>query len=528
MEFHIWSITARSLIVELDDSQAQYRVEPYAISINGKVWQTSDKTVESVYGLEPGTAYEVAVTRGSASARLTVVTKPEFVTLDVRGFGAKGDGVCDDTAALQAAILCCPAGGRVYVPRGAYCFTHLFFKSDLTLDIDGEATLRAIPDKQKLPILPGRIESSDETSEYLINSWEGNPLDGFASLLTGIRVENVTICGRGTIDGGADFTNWWNTENRRNDPARPKMLFLNHCKNVTVQGVTFRNSPAWNMHPYFSEDITFADIRLESPADSHNTDGIDPESCCRVQIIGVYFSVGDDCIAIKSGKIYMGRKYKTPSRDIVIRNCLMRKGHGAVTIGSENAAGVDNIRIQDCVFTDTDRGLRVKTRRGRGRDSILRSIWLENIRMDRVRTPFVVNSFYFCGPDGKTDYVADKNPLPVDKRTPEVRDIHIRNVEVQNAHVAAAYIYGLPEKKIELVEMENVSISFANHAAAGTAAMMAGCEPAARQGIFIRNVHTIRLKNVTVTGAAGKPLDIAQVDEIEGALLEPRSKNLRA
>ena len=118
----------------------------------------------------------------------------------------------------------------------------------------------------------------------------------------------------------------------------------------------------------------------------------------------------------------MGRKYKRPCRDLTIRQCCMRDGHGSITIGSEMAGGVRNLTVKDCLFLHTDRGLRIKTRRGRGKDDILDEIIFENIRMDHVMTPFVVNCFYYCDPDGHTDYVQTKEALPVDERTPEIRN----------------------------------------------------------------------------------------------------------
>lgn len=158
---------------------------------------------------------------------------------------------------------------------------------------------------------------------------------------------------------------------------------------MTVQGITVRNSPSWNIHPYFSDHLRFFDLKVLNPKDSPNTDGLDPESCQDVEIAGVYFSLGDDCIAVKSGKIYMGSTYKRPSKDISIRRCCMRDGHGSVTIGSEMAGGVKNLTVKDCMFLHTDRGLRIKTRRGRGKDAVVDGIVFEHIRMDHVMTPFL-------------------------------------------------------------------------------------------------------------------------------------------
>ena len=114
---------------------------------------------------------------------------------------------------------------------------------------------------------------------------------------------------------------------------RPKGVFLSHCTHIGLQGITVKNTPSWNIHPYFSSHLDFIDIKLESPSDSPNTDGCDPESSDHVNLIGIKFSVGDDCIAIKSGKYEMGMKYRKPTEKMIVRNCFMEHGHGAVVLG---------------------------------------------------------------------------------------------------------------------------------------------------------------------------------------------------
>lgn len=103
--------------------------------------------------------------------------------------------------------------------------------------------------------------------------------------------------------------------------------------------------------PYFSDELLFCNLIVENPAKSPNTDGLDPESCRDVTICGVRFSLGDDCIAVKSGKIYMGRRYKTPSSNIHVYQCLMEHGHGAVTVGSEWRAALNNLIVENAGFT---------------------------------------------------------------------------------------------------------------------------------------------------------------------------------
>lgn len=224
--------------------------------------------------------------------------------------------------------------------------------------------------------------------------------------------------------------------------------------------------------------------------------------------------MGDDCIAVKSGKIYMGRKFKRPTENVMIRQCLMENGHGAVTLGSEIGGGVKDLTVQDCYFRHTDRGLRIKTRRGRGKDSIISGITFRDLTLDNVMTPLVVNSFYFCDPDGKTDYVQSREVYPVDERTPVVKKMVFENMECTNCHVAAAFFDGLPEQKIEELVLRNISISYAENPKADVPAMSNGVPVSTKRGIFARNVSKLIMENVTVEGQDGEAIELLDVDEV--------------
>ena len=145
---------------------------------------------------------------------------------------------------------------------------------------------------------------------------------------------------------------------------------------------------------------------------------------------------------------------------------------------------------------------------------MLDDISFENISMDHVMTPFVVNSFYFCDPDGKTEYVASKEALPVDDRTPGIGSLLFKNIEAKNCHVAGAYIYGLPESKIKKVTFEDISISYAENPIPGVAAMMLGCDETTKMGIVVNNIEELILKNVTVDGCEGEKIIAGNVDKI--------------
>ncbi len=496
--------TGREAAVEVTDGGCFTSEGEYEFYLNGEKTAVSNRTVMSFYKLTPDTVYTLKVVKGKDFGTVIFKTKSETVSLDVKDFGAAGDGVKDDTKAIQCAIMSCPEGGRVVVPEGTYKVYPLFLKSDMVFEIAEGAVLSAFTDRESFPVLPGNKPASNERGECFFGTWEGEPVNSFPGILTGMNIKNTVITGEGTVDGCASTDNWWFEPKKIRIAARPRMIFLNGCSGVTVHGITVKNSPSWNIHPYFSKDLGFYDIKILSPKISPNTDGLNPESCNGVNIVGVLFSVGDDCIAIKSGKMYMGQKYKTPSQNLSIRKCLMRDGHGAIVIGSENAGGVKDLLVEDCEFLNTDRGLRIKTRRGRGKDAIVDRVTFNRIKMDNVMTPVVINAFYFCDPDGHSDYVQTKEALPVDERTPVLGNFLFTNIEAKNCHVAAAYLYGLPEKKIESVTFENVNISFAKDKMSGVPAMMDGAGEMSGVGLFAKNVAKLDLKNVTVTGQTGE------------------------
>jgi polygalacturonase len=193
----------------------------------------------------------------------------------------------------------------------------------------------------------------------------------------------------------------------------------------------------------------------------------------------------------------------------------MNKGHGAVTIGSEMSGGVNNLTVRDCLFLNTDRGLRIKTRRGRGKDAVLDQIVFENIRMNHVLTPFAVNSFYFCDPDGHTEYVRTKEKLPADERTPLIKKLVFQNIVANNCHVAAFFIYGLPEQKIERVEIKNVKVTYAAEPKKGYPEMLEDIEAVSKLGLYANNIRELILSEVLLEGQEGEPYIIENVDFYE-------------
>lgn len=515
MDINVVFLGARSVTLEIENNSCYYTDELYNVYVNGELTlEKQNLNIISVFDLNPNTDYKIEIEFKDYTLVKNIKTEYEYVTLNVKKFGAKGDGITDDTQFIQACINACPKNGRVLIPAGTYSVCPLFLKSNITIELKKGAHLLGNTDRHNYPILPGLTLLTDESDDYNLGSWEGNPLDCFASIITGIEVENVKIVGEGIIDGNAQNGDWWVDPRNKNIAWRPRGMFLVRCNGVTVQGVTVKNTPSWNLHPYFSENIRFIDMKLISPKDSPNTDGCDPESCKNVDIIGVHFSVGDDCIAIKAGKIYMGRKFKRPSENFNIRNCSMNFGHGAVVFGSEMAGGIKNIKVSQCIFNATDRGLRIKTRRGRGKDAVIDGITFENIKMINVLTPLVVNMFYNCDPDGMTEYVWSKEKLPVDDRTPYLGSFHFKDIDCVDVNVCAGAFYGLPEQPIKKIEIENVNFHYSKNPHADIPAMMSFIEPMKNRGFILMNVDEVIIKNVHVDKCVKEVFECTNVNKL--------------
>ncbi len=482
------------------EKEGDYRLAaPLDLFLNGRPLNHEQRSVFSLYDLQPDSDYTLSAWRNGAEIdSLSFHTDSESVSLDVRRFGARGDGQTDDTPALQAAILSCPPGGRVVIPAGVYLTGPLFLKSHITLELKRGATLALLTDRSRFPILPGTTFTAG--GEYLLGSWEGNPLDCFAAALTGLDVQDVRIIGPGTVDGQAQKGDWWDRPKEKRGAFRGRLLYLRNCEKISVQGITFRNSPSWNLHPTFSRDLLFCDIAVEAPADSPNTDGFDPESCSHVRVYGARFSVGDDCIAIKSGKIYMGKTYRTPCEDLEIAWSAMLDGHGGVTIGSEMAGGVRNVRVRHCWMRGNDRGLRVKTRRGRGSQGVIDDITFSDVCMENVKSPLVINSMYFCDPDGHTPYVQSREKQPVNDTTPTVGTITYERVNAEGCQTCVAFILGLPERPVRQVVLRDCSFRFSPDAVPSAPAMAEHTPELCRAGVVAEFTDSVEISHVLVDG----------------------------
>ena len=407
-------------------------------------------------------------------------------------YGAISNGQTLNTIAITKAIAACNAngGGVVVVPFGIWLTGPLEIKSNVNLYVQKGAMLLFTPDKTQYELVEG--------------SYEGRSSARNQSPIWAKNAENIAITGGGVIDGNGDIwraltksavtESFWKervqsggvissngkswypsqqfkdaSEGKRSmllepgkklsdfadmkDFLRPNLLVFTSCKRILLEGVTFQNSGAWNLHPLMSEDLIVRNVTVKNPDYSHNGDGIDIESCKNFIVEDCVFDVGDDAICIKSGKDEEGRKRGMPTANGIIRNNLVYKGHGGVVVGSEMSGGANNLFIENCIFMGTDKGLRFKSTRGRG--GVVENIFARNIQMrDIVQEAIFFDMTYAV--KFATDGVR-KIDTTFGVTTPVFRNMVFENIVCEGAQ-KGIYVRGLSEAPIQNITIKNTHL----------------------------------------------------------------------
>lgn len=467
------------------------------------------------------------------------IDSPKFPkrTVCITQFGAIGNGVhlCTDAFAKAINAVASKGGGTVTVPLGIWFTGPIVFQSNVRLHLEKGAIILFSPDKDLYPLVETVFEGLDTKR--------------CQSPISGRNLVNIAITGYGAIDGNGQYwrpvkkekvterqwqrviarggafkrdTYWMPSQAyveadaiadmnvlrglktdeeflRYRDFLRPVMVSFIECKNVWLEGVTFQNSPAWNIHPLMCENVIIENITVRNPSYAANGDGIDIESCKNVILVNSTFDVGDDGICVKSGKNEDGRRRARPMENLIVDNCIVFKGHGGFVVGSEMSGGVRNIKVSNCKFLGTDVGLRFKSRRGRG--GVVENIYIENIAMFNIATEPLLFDLYYMNRSAVevlegniTAPVVPEIP-PVDITTPTFRNIHIKNIYCKNAR-RAMYFNGLPENPIEGIYIENATI-------------------VSTLGAEIKQSTRIKLKNIDITTANGPALTLVNTSHIE-------------
>jgi polygalacturonase len=393
--------------------------------------------------------------------------------VSIKDFGAVPDGKTLNTEAIAKAIAAVSGkgGGHVVIPPGLWLTGPIGLKSKIDLHLEEGALVLFTPDLTQYP-------------SNQINL-KGEKLTVTTSPIHGENLQDIAITGRGVIDGSGQAwrpvkkskmterqwkellasggvvqesgdSMWWPSVAARKD-HRPVLMKLVNCRNVLLDGVTFQNSPGWNLNPVLCEQLTIRNVTVRNPWYSQNGDGLDLEHCRNVIVRDSRFDVGDDAICLKSGMNERGRRIGVPTENVLIENCVVYHGHGGFTIGSEMSSGVRNVRVNNCVFMGTDLGLRFKSTRGRG--GVVEKIFISNIRMTDIATDAIGFNMYYGGqaPTDASDGDTESKAVPVSEGTPQFRDIYIQDVICRGARQAIA-LQGLPEMPIRGIHLSNVVI----------------------------------------------------------------------
>ena len=456
------------------------------------------------------------------------VEQPSFpdYTVSILQFGAKSDGTTLNTKAINDAIKAVNAkgGGKVVIPEGLWLTGPIELLSNVNLHTEKNALVVFTDDFNAYPIL--------ETS------FEGLNTRRCQSPISARNAENIAITGYGVFDGSGDSwrpvkkskltagqwdalvksggvvdksiwyptagslkgalacKNFNNPEGIETDEEwneirpwlRPVLLNIVKSKRVLLEGVTFKNSPSWCLHPLSCEHITINQVKVFNPWYSQNGDALDLESCKNALIINNIFDAGDDAICIKSGKDEDGRKRGEPCQNVIVKNNTVLHGHGGFVVGSEMSGGVRNVYVADCTFIGTDVGLRFKSTRGRG--GVVENIYVDNINMINIPGDALIADLYYAVKE------APSAPVPaVTEETPAFKNIHISNVSCKGAG-RAMFLNGLPEMPIENFSVKNMKVTNA------------------QKGAFINKVTGITLENIEIETADDAYLQVENATDI--------------
>ncbi|WP_159520511.1 glycoside hydrolase family 28 protein [Sunxiuqinia indica] len=411
--------------------------------------------------------------------------------INVLDYGAQNDGVYKNTVAIKAAIeeASSQGGGTVYFPAGDYLTGPIHLKSNITLHIDAGAIVKFSEDfDDYLPMVPTRFQGVNGI--------------GFSPLIYGNNLQNVSIIGMGTIDGQGEVwqkaikairknkkegiinePNKWQKIFAQNNPdktnldqsgfQRPLFIQFLNSSRIKIKDIKIVNAPFWTVHFVDCENVAVDGVYIKNPEESSNTDGINPESSRNVKITNCVIDVGDDCIAIKSGKGAEARENYKPSKNIQISNCTMIHGAAGVAIGSEMSAGVEDVVISNCIIENTGKGIHIKTNRERGGS-------IKNIRVNNI----IIRNILYCF-DGFPAAIHinamyyDKDStqfMPVTKSTPKIENIHFSNISMADIKYPV-YLYGLGESNFRNLSFSNFNIK-------------------STDGIHLKNVDGISVSNL--------------------------------
>ncbi|WP_207426699.1 glycoside hydrolase family 28 protein [Pedobacter sp. SYSU D00535] len=406
--------------------------------------------------------------------------KPKLV-LNVRDFGAAGDGQTKDTLAIQQAIDRCGVlgGGEVLFPKGTYLTGAIQLRSNTTLRLEKDAEILGTPDFADYPVSQVR--------------WEGKWIKGHVSLIYAFDADHIGIVGPGKITGNRALGGRPNAQNPLRHPALIEPI---NCNHIRMEDFSTSYYLMWSIHPTLCNHISIKNLYIRSTGG--NGDGIDIDSCKHVRIDGCDIETGDDCISLKSGRGMEGYSLLRTTEDVHISNCTFADTiFACIGIGSETSGGIRNLLIENCKFTKAKtHAIYIKSRPGRG--AFIENIVCRNLEVSGMEGGFLRFNILGSG-------LQDQVPVPGHEGIPTIKDFHFSNVRVTDVPVLVDGTSIHPDKPLEGFSLKNIS---------GTC----------RKGISLANIRKAEIRDITVTGYSGPLLSVYNVSGKgikEAAALEP-------
>jgi polygalacturonase len=398
-------------------------------------------------------------------------------TVNIKDFGAVGDGQTLNTDAINKAISSCSAsgGGTVLIPAGLWLTGPIELKSNVNLHTEW-GTL---------------VQFSSDHSLFALSGGRGKPQ------LYGEKLENVAITGNGIFDGAGDTWRplkkgkaaptlwndltksggvltekgdmWYPTkEGAENDRLRPIEVSIASSKNVMIDGPTFKNSPNFAFNPKNINNLIIRNVKIENEYYAQNGDAIDLSSCKNAIVYHCTVHAGDDGICMKSSGTT--EKGTAGLENIIIAENIVYHAHGGFVVGSNTDAGMNNIWVTNCNFVNTDIGIRIKSNKGRG--GLVHNIFIDHIYMlDILNEAILFSSYYEDKAPGAVNKVSDD-------KTPLFQDFHMSDIYCNNAKTAISII-GLPDAPANHLYFSNIKIS-------------------AQKAAYITEASDLEFKNVTI------------------------------
>lgn len=438
-------------------------------------------------------------------------------SIDIRDAGAVGDGKTLCTAAIQEAVDQCAkqGGGTVRIPAGTWLTGTIYLESNLALLLEKGSVLLGSRDyKDYAQPRPGAPKSAFRTHAILVGS----------------DLENVTLRGEGTIDGQGDAF-------RDKSKPRTKNIYLQRCRNVTVEGLRLRAAGCWMQHYRQCDGLTIRKIDVFNHV-AFNNDGLNVDSCRNVLIEDCRIDSDDDGIVLKSLSL-------EPCRNVTIRRSIISSHCNSIKLGTESGGGFVNVTVSDCTVHSPRQSKKIYGAQ-RGLAGVALEIvdggTLENVRVSDVRIDGVTAAIFLRLGNRARTYVADA-PKPGVGR---FRDVVLKNITAENTSEIGSSITGLPGHPVRDVVLENVKIGVDGGGEKELASRevperpesypestMFGALPA--YGLYCRHVEGLTLRNVELRtnkpdlrhAAVFEDVKKLRIDSLEADVAEGAASKLR-